>query len=194
MQSAMADPTASSFSLTNLFAVSGIVAVITGGGSGIGLAVARALDANNAKAVYILGRRASILEEAAAAAPNKRLIPLVCDITSKDSLLAAAQRVREEQGYVDTLFANSGIIGVNATKLLPQGRQPTIAELQTAMLKPRMEEFSEALHVNVTGTFYTAMAFLDLLDEGNKRAVVPQKSSIVVTGSAASVSRYLSGG
>jgi NAD(P)-dependent dehydrogenase (short-subunit alcohol dehydrogenase family) len=39
----------------NLFNVNGLVAVITGGGSGLGLYAARALDANGAKAVYIVG-------------------------------------------------------------------------------------------------------------------------------------------
>jgi NAD(P)-dependent dehydrogenase (short-subunit alcohol dehydrogenase family) len=37
---------------TDLFNVQGLVAVITGGGSGLGLYAARALDANGAKAVY----------------------------------------------------------------------------------------------------------------------------------------------
>ena len=40
----------------NLFNINGLVAVITGGGSGLGLYAARALDANGAKAVYIVGR------------------------------------------------------------------------------------------------------------------------------------------
>jgi NAD(P)-dependent dehydrogenase (short-subunit alcohol dehydrogenase family) len=39
----------------NLFNINGLVAVITGGGSGLGLYAARALDANGAKAVYIVG-------------------------------------------------------------------------------------------------------------------------------------------
>lgn len=37
---------------TDLFNVNGLVAVITGGGSGLGLYAARALDANGAKAGY----------------------------------------------------------------------------------------------------------------------------------------------
>jgi NAD(P)-dependent dehydrogenase (short-subunit alcohol dehydrogenase family) len=41
--------------MQDLFSVKGLVAVITGGGSGLGLYAARALDANGAKAVYIVG-------------------------------------------------------------------------------------------------------------------------------------------
>ncbi len=42
-----------SFDINNLFGVKGMVLVITGGGSGLGLYVAKALDANGAEAVYI---------------------------------------------------------------------------------------------------------------------------------------------
>ena len=39
--------------IEEIFNVNGLVAVITGGGSGLGLYAARALDANGAKAVYV---------------------------------------------------------------------------------------------------------------------------------------------
>ena len=57
---------ASSFqenSRTNLTDVSGLVAVVTGGGIGLGLIIARALEANGAK-VFITGRREEKLEAA----------------------------------------------------------------------------------------------------------------------------------
>lgn len=42
--------------IEDIFNVNGLVAVITGGGSGLGLYAARALDANGAKAVYVESR------------------------------------------------------------------------------------------------------------------------------------------
>ena len=51
-------------SRTNLTDVSGLVAVVTGGGTGLGLIVARALEANGAR-VFITGRRQEKLDEAA---------------------------------------------------------------------------------------------------------------------------------
>jgi len=48
-----------------LFNVNGLVAVITGGGTGIGLTMAKALADNGAERVYIVGRRQEVLEEAA---------------------------------------------------------------------------------------------------------------------------------
>lgn len=49
---------------SSLFDTTGRVAVITGGGTGLGLMMAKALEANGAK-VYILGRRLELLQEAA---------------------------------------------------------------------------------------------------------------------------------
>lgn len=54
----------SALDASNLFSVNGLVAVVTGGGTGIGLMIARALEHNGAK-VYILGRREEVLQTAA---------------------------------------------------------------------------------------------------------------------------------
>lgn len=52
----------------SLFNVNGMVAIITGGSSGIGVTWAHALDQNGAAKVFILGRRENKLKEVAAAA------------------------------------------------------------------------------------------------------------------------------
>jgi NADP-dependent 3-hydroxy acid dehydrogenase YdfG len=58
----MAD-SGSDYSRSNLTDVSGLVAVVTGGGTGLGLTIARTLEANGAK-VFITGRRQEKLDEA----------------------------------------------------------------------------------------------------------------------------------
>ncbi|CZS96207.1 hypothetical protein WAI453_009819 [Rhynchosporium graminicola] len=185
----------SNLDINNLFGVKGLVAVITGGGSGLGLHIAKALDANGAKAVYIIGRREETLKNAAAQGLNGSIIPIQGDVTSKDSLQAAAERIQKEQGFINVLFANSGIIGpTHASAGLPKDRQPTIKEFKDAMWKTSIEDFSQTAHVNVSGVFYTALAFLELLDEGNKRNNVEQKSNIIVTSSIAGFTRKISAG
>lgn len=185
----------SNLDINKLFGVQGIVAVITGGGSGLGLYIAKALDANGAKAVYIIGRREETLKKAASHAINGTIIPLVGDVTSKESLTSIASQIEKEQGFINVLFANSGIIGVELQKLgLPKDRKPTIKEFTEANWKPSMEDFSQAYHVNVTGVFYTCLAFLQLLDEGNKKGNVEQKSNIIVTSSIAGFSRKVAAG
>ena len=50
--------------ISSLFSVEGLVAVVTGGGTGIGLMIATALEHSGAT-VYIMGRRLQVLETAA---------------------------------------------------------------------------------------------------------------------------------
>ena len=180
---------ASPLDITSLFSVRGLVAVITGGGTGIGLMIARALDANGAEAVYIIGRRQTTLQSAVSQAVNGKIIPIVGDVTSKESLASIASHVRAKQGYVDVVFANSGVGAVNGSKRLPQDRTASAKEFADAHWEDSIEDFTSVMNVNVSGVFYTAMAFLELLDQGNKRVARPQKGSIIVTTSVAAFAR-----
>jgi NAD(P)-dependent dehydrogenase (short-subunit alcohol dehydrogenase family) len=56
----------SEYAAGNLFDLSGKIALVTGGGTGIGLMIAQGLAANNAK-VYITGRRRHVVEREAKA-------------------------------------------------------------------------------------------------------------------------------
>ncbi|KAF7541412.1 hypothetical protein G7054_g596 [Neopestalotiopsis clavispora] len=179
--------------IQDIFNVNGLVAVITGGGTGLGLYAARALDANGAKAVYIVGRREETLKEAAKTAVNGNIIPIVGDVTDKESLLKVAEQVRQEQGFVNVLFANAGVVGPRDTAALKKDGDGklSVQEVQKRLFEPPMEEFTKVLHVNDTAVYYTAIAFLDLLEAGNKKRNVPQDSQVIVTGSVAGFSRFL---
>ena len=183
---------------TDLFNVNGLVAVITGGGSGLGLYAARALDANGAKAVYIVGRREETLLAAAKTAVNGTIKPIVGDVTDKESLTKIADQVRQEQGYINLLYANAGVTGPKHGAMLKEthkdGSKPTVAEFQKLMFEPAIDDFTFASHVNCSAVFYTAIAFLDLLDAGNKKQNVAQDSQIIVTSSIAGFMRQLSAG
>ncbi|OQD98944.1 hypothetical protein PENVUL_c068G00872 [Penicillium vulpinum] len=146
--------------------------------------MARALEANGAK-VYILGRRKDKLDEAAATALHGNIFPLQCDVTSKSSLQSVATHIEAETGYVNLVIANSGIQGPNYSELLPgkDGKVPDIQEVQRVLWGPSMEQLAEVYNINVTGVYYTAIAFLDLLDKGNQRGNVQQTSQVLVTSS-----------
>ncbi|KAG6165044.1 hypothetical protein E4U51_004677 [Claviceps purpurea] len=178
---------ASSYSATSLFSVKDLVAVITGGGSGLGAITAHALVANGAKAVYILGRRKEALLSTQEKSTNPHVVhPIVCDVTSKDSLTDAVEQIRSEIGYINILFANSGI---NNAATGAFNIKDDVRTVQSKLWEPDMGAFTQDLHVNVSGAYYTAIAFLDLLDQGNRQAVVAEKSQIVFTSSGASFTR-----
>ncbi|KAF2679578.1 NAD(P)-binding protein [Lentithecium fluviatile CBS 122367] len=79
-----------------LFNVNGLVAVVTGGGTGTGLMIAKALAPNGTRRVYIVGRKANILHEAARSIDQDVVVPLPGDVTSKDSHFEMAERVEAE--------------------------------------------------------------------------------------------------
>lgn len=183
---------------SGLFRVDGMVAVLTGGGSGIGLMMAKALAGAGAKKVYILGRRKDVLEKAAA--EHGSIVPVECDVTSKKSLQSAVDLVTKECGFVNLLIANSGTLGpVNKFNA-----QLPISEVRKTLFDDvEMEDFTQAFHVNVTGAYFTMLAFLELLDAGNKNALkggfgapiksgsdVPSiQSQVLITASIAAYSR-----
>lgn len=174
------------FDSSTIFRVDGIVAVITGGGSGqllfinhrhqgtdwlivlpgIGLTMARALAINGAAKVYILGRRLEVLE--AAAKEHSCLVPLQCDVTSKKDLQTVVDFIKNDTGYVNLVVANSGSIGP-AVRFNPAH---SISELrETLFTNFSMDEMNDTLNLNVTAAFFTMTAFLELLDAGNKNAI-----------------------
>lgn len=154
---------------SRLFRVDGMVAVVTGGGTGIGLVMARALAGAGADKVYILGRRRERLEAAAAATPG--LVPVECDVTSQTSLQRAVDTITRDAGRVNLLVANSGVTGPTTQRFAPG---LSIAELRQRLFADvAIADFTAAFEVNVAGAYFTMLAFLELLDAGNRHALAP---------------------
>jgi uncharacterized oxidoreductase len=81
-------------------------ALVTGGGSGIGFAIAKALRAHGNK-VIIVGRNAGKLEKAAA---ELKATPIVADITNEEDVDRLVARVKKDFGDLNVLINNAGII------------------------------------------------------------------------------------
>jgi NAD(P)-dependent dehydrogenase (short-subunit alcohol dehydrogenase family) len=80
-------------------------AVITGGGTGIGAAIAKALAAEGVR-LTLMGRRLKPLEKTAASLRNVRAVS--CDVTDADKVAAAFEKARAEFGLIDILVNNAG--------------------------------------------------------------------------------------
>jgi NAD(P)-dependent dehydrogenase (short-subunit alcohol dehydrogenase family) len=128
--------------------------------------IAKALAAGGASKVYILGRRKDKLDNAASLHPSLHLIQ--CDITSKASLQSAVDFITSDAGHINLLVANSGISGPTASFVPGQ----SVKELRKNIFEDTsMSDFTNAFEVNVTATYFSILAFLELLDAGNKAAL-----------------------
>jgi citronellol/citronellal dehydrogenase len=85
----------------------GQVAIVSGGGSGLGRATALELAALGAQ-VVVCGRRLEPLEETAAAAEGGRIEAQACDIREEDQVGALVDGVLERHGQIDLLVNNAG--------------------------------------------------------------------------------------
>ncbi|KAF7357450.1 2OG-Fe oxygenase [Mycena sanguinolenta] len=169
----------------HLFDVQGLVVVITGGGTGIGRMMAAALE-NNGATVYIVGRRLDVLQTTAREiSKHGKIIPLEGDVTDRESLLSLADAVKKRHGYIDLLVNNAGIARNLHNHPLPSPGDsfsisnpdspgpsvPCIKSFQAALWgdDESSDDFAETFLTNVTSVYYTTVAFLDLLHQGNIR-------------------------
>jgi len=136
----------------------GKTAVITGGGSGIGLGAAKRFIEDGAF-VYIFGRRQDALDAAVATlGPSARAVS--GSVTSAADLDRLYATVKAERGGLDILFANAGT-----------GSFAPLGEITP-------EHYDQMFDVNVKGLIFTVQKALPLMGQGG---------SIVLTGSSAGV-------
>jgi NAD(P)-dependent dehydrogenase (short-subunit alcohol dehydrogenase family) len=116
---------------------------------------------------------------------NSIIIPLPGDITSQDGLKAMAARVRSEVGFINLLICNSGMSGPTLEALKPRY---TLSDFVNHAWSPSMEDFNATYNLNCTAVYYTVLAFLELLDEGNNKKNY-LKSQVIATASTVSYLR-----
>ena len=133
----------------------GKVGVVTGGGRGIGAAIAERFVAEGAR-VAILEHDPSLGEETAqrlrAAGGDVRSYP--CDVSDEDAVVAAARGVAEDFGPADVLVNNAGIGRLGPSMSFP------------------VEDFRQSLDVMVTGVFLCSREFGKAMREGGGGAIV----------------------
>ncbi|KAI1501245.1 short-chain dehydrogenase/reductase [Biscogniauxia marginata] len=174
-----------SINSSDLFGIQGLVAVVTGGGSGIGLMITQALEANGA-IVYIIGRRKEALQKAASTAKHGNIRIIQGDVASKADLERAVSEIKSAEGYVNVVVANSGITGPTLAGL---PKNPSISDYQNHLLNWNSDEFTNTYVVNAAGVFNTVTVFLGLLDEGNKCGTLKQRSQVIATSSIGAYNR-----
>ncbi|MFC4563321.1 SDR family NAD(P)-dependent oxidoreductase [Nocardiopsis mangrovi] len=132
------------------------VAVVTGAGTGIGFATARAFRDGGAT-VFITGRRKDALD-AAVAELGPGVTGVVCDASVPSELDAFYSTVRDQAGRIDVLVANAGV-----------GTAATFGEVTEDLI-------DSVFATNVKGTIFTLQQALPLLSTN---------ASVILTGSTA---------
>ena len=122
-----------------LFDLSGHVALVTGGNSGIGLGMARGLAEAGAD-IAIWGTNETKNTKAAAelATAGTRVQAFRCDVGDEDDVLATFAATVEAFGRVDSCFANAGV----------PGGAPSFLEMTA-------DEWRRVMRVNLDGVFFT---------------------------------------
>lgn len=124
---------------TGLFDLSGHVAVITGGNSGIGRGFARGLAGAGAD-VCILGRNVERNEAVAQElrAHGGRVLALACDVGEEQQVVDAIGRTADELGRIDSCFVNAGV-----------------AQGGTPFVETELAEFRRVTSINLDAAFVT---------------------------------------
>jgi len=166
--------------LSSLFDVKDRVALVTGGGSGIGLMCAQALAVNGAK-VYIVGRTEDKLKNAVEAhgkGIKGQLIPLVADVTKKSEIERLVKEIESREKCLCILINNAGVSGTSqgpqasnvsgGDEGSPEGENAV--ELKKALWHSAadFDTWTDIYRTNVAAMYFTSIAFLPLLEAATK--------------------------
>jgi NADP-dependent 3-hydroxy acid dehydrogenase YdfG len=138
----------------------GLTAVITGGGTGIGAAIALAMAAEKAH-LHLIGRRIGLLEVVAAQvrAGGGEATCHLCDLASESGLADLARRLASDLRQVDVLVQNAAMF------------------VSGAIADASLEDFDRHYHTNVRAPYALTQALLPMLKARRGQVVFINSSS-----------------
>jgi NAD(P)-dependent dehydrogenase (short-subunit alcohol dehydrogenase family) len=150
--------------------LAGKVAVVTGGGSGIGLATARRFVAEGAKVVV------ADIDEAAGIAAVREFDGLFMhtDVTDEDQVRDLFERTAEEFGSVDVAFNNAGISPPDDDSILTTG----------------LDAWERVQRVNLTSVYLCSKYAIEQMRRQGRGSVINTASFVAVLGAATSQISY----
>ena len=138
----------------NQYNFSGRHAVVTGGASGIGLAIAHKL-AEGGAAVSLWDRNADMLEQARAGFKGGKVRGVVVDVSDETSVAAATAQSEQNGGVVEILVNSAGITGPNQT-----------------VCDYSVQDWDQVMAVNLRGTFLCCRALAARMLPGHYGRIV----------------------
>ncbi len=138
--------------MAHVFGLENEVALVTGGGSGLGFGVARCLRQAGAR-VVIVGRRGDQLH-AAAKELGEGVYPMVADITAFDAMPAVVSQIEATYGRVSILVNNAG------------------THLKKRALDTSVEEFSTLMNTHVLAAHNLTRLVLPSMIEAGRGSII----------------------
>ncbi|EGO03837.1 hypothetical protein SERLA73DRAFT_130372 [Serpula lacrymans var. lacrymans S7.3] len=168
----MTDAVLNHLTASNIFDLRGVVAVVTGGGSGIGLMISSTLVANGAT-VYIVGPKQADLDrfahtynEAASQDPRKgRMHGIEGDIRLKSEATRLAEEIGKREKYLTVLFNNAGVLQGSYE---PPTEATAASYVASHFDRVTQENFNNVINTNSIGPYWLSFAFLPLLEKWKK--------------------------
>jgi NAD(P)-dependent dehydrogenase (short-subunit alcohol dehydrogenase family) len=125
------------------FDLTGKAALVTGGNSGIGLGMARALAQAGADvAIWGTNAKKNAAAKSELAAGGRKVVALECDVSDETAVATAFAETLSKLGRIDGCFANAGVSGRGTASFLEMSS----------------EEWRRVLKVNLDGAFFTFRA------------------------------------
>lgn len=130
-------------------------AIVTGGGTGIGRAMALAFAREGAK-VAVLGRRAEPLQETAKqmARTGAQAKAVVCDVTRGEAIRSAVEQVEAAFGPVNVLVNNAGALSVSTVESISE------------------DDWDQVMETNLKGPYLLARAILPSMRRAGGGSIV----------------------
>lgn len=146
--------------------MNGKVALVTGGGTGIGLIIAEGF-ANQGAKVYITGRRSNVLQKAAEEYKGPgQLVPFTMDVTKPADIAAAVERVAQDDGKLNILVNNAAIVTPLNDPNFSPNKMARFAEGKPSYDTETFEGFESIFKLNTSAPYFMTVAFIDLLTKG----------------------------